>query len=107
MALHIGQVRNAHHACKVRIALEQLVSYHLISTLVKSVLLEASVSSRDYGNTLDFKPLGGCIRLDIIIANAGARDMETLGQLKGGGERVEGLVDGWTDAVRKTGSAWV
>lgn len=58
------------------------------------------------------KPLGGCIRLDVIFADAGAggdddSDLEALGRFKGGCEGVEGLVDGWTEVERLTGSAWV
>ena len=55
-------------------------------------------------------PLGGCIRLDAIFAKAGAGgdddgDMEALGGSEGG-EWVEDLAGGWTEAVRSTGSAW-
>jgi hypothetical protein len=55
-------------------------------------------------------PLGGCIRLDGISANAGAgrdddSDMEALGRSKGG-EGVEGSAGGWTEAVRLIGSGW-
>ena len=49
-------------------------------------------------------PLG---RLDAIFANTGAGgggndDVEALGCFKGGGKDVEGLADGWTEAVRST-----
>jgi hypothetical protein len=51
-----------------------------------------------------------CIRLDVISANTGAAgdgdgEMEALGR-PNGGEGVEGLAGGWTDAARLTGSAW-
>ena len=34
-------------------------------------------------------------------------DKEELGRLKGGGNGVGGLVDGWTEDVRLTGFTWV
>ena len=55
-------------------------------------------------------PLGAYIRLDAIFSNAGAGgdddgDMEESGRSEGG-EGVEGLAGGSTEAARLTGSAW-
>ena len=55
-------------------------------------------------------PLGAYIRLDAIFSNAGAGgddsgDIEEFGRSEGG-EGVEGLAGGWTEAARLTGSAW-
>lgn len=51
------------------------------------------------------------IRLDAIFVNTGAGeddggDVEALGRFKGGEEGMEGLTNGWVEAVRSTCSAW-